>query len=275
MCCSRELTIYLGFHQETIAKTLAEISYFVHPDIVRRIQKYNYENRDSFKDLLNLEHIEEGTRNELMNAYLFKGSDCVFPFVRRHTAQEGSYNNGRFNRLKFYRRESRILDDNEIPRNLWTFLAKGGCYNADRWRDSGLSKFELAHIFNHKWAGNTEAMDSFFVDPKEDFHEAEYMFSSASNVVLIPKGMAKPTDGLQLVQKMFFQRAMDLYGNTIFRSRPDYRLSEEEARLYESLKWLAPYRPDDWEDKLAHLNEYRIERIRGILAQPVDNRNVV
>lgn len=266
MCC-RELKMNLDFQdQKKIAEILARISYFLHPDIISKIQDCNRESKEEFEKILKKSIHDEEVVGRLMDKYLFDGSDCVFPFTRRHIGDEGHIN-GRYDRLKYYTREWAIIDDNEFPRHIWTFLLIDRCFNGERWISSGASNFELAHVFNHKRNGDTTAMDEFFCEPHEDFHKTQYLFTSAANVVMIPKGMAKPTDGLGLVQKMFFQRMMDLYGNSILKSKPEYSLSDEELKLYQNLEWKVPFRPDDWSRKIDDLNKYRIRRIECIMTK--------
>lgn len=265
----KELRVDFDFQdQKRIAGILARISYFLHPDIVSKIQECNRESKEEFEKILKKSIQDEEVVGRLMDKYLFDGSDCVFPFTRRHIGDEGHIN-GRYDRLKYYTREWAIIDDNEFPRHIWTFLLIDRCFNGEKWKNSGASNFELAHVFNHKRNGDTTAMDEFFRVPHEDFHKVQYLFTSAANVVMIPKGMAKPTDALRLVQKMFFQRMMDLYGYSILKSKPEYSLSVEELKLYRNLEWKAPFRPDNWSERIDDLNKYRIRRVEGIMAKHV------
>ena len=66
---------------------------------------------------------------------------------------------------------------------------------------SGLDAFELAHIFGHKIDEKTleKQMFQIFDETKKPYS----LFTSASNVVLIPKGLAKPTDKMDFDKNMF------------------------------------------------------------------------
>jgi len=83
-------------------------------------------------------------------------------------------------------------------------------------------------------------------------------------VVLIPKGFAKPTDGLAAVRVAFFRRYIELYGET---SLPGLRNLDDEAvpKWYGELEWNEPILPPDWEEHLEKLFAYRLERLSKLL----------
>ena len=88
------------------------------------------------------------------------------------------------------------------------------------------------------------------------------LFTSASNVVLIPKGFAKPTDQMINVKKCFYKRHLDLYGNNIigigeFNNSfvPDW-YDEVEC------EWEKPILPIDWKLKIDNLLKYREKHLK-------------
>jgi hypothetical protein len=233
--------------QHNIAKALARVTHHMHPKVVARIREINadHEERARLEAILP-ECIER-------EAWLYPGSACVFPGVRRFV--------GRVKKkqlLKYVPKEGCIIDDNRFPRNLWTFLAIGEHYTGPNWKNSGLSAFELAHIFSHKHEKQELEWEVF----KE--HEKKLkpygLFTCASNTVLIPKGFAKPTDGLPAVRVAFFKRHIDLYGEESLRG---LRSLDPDAipGWYGDLEWNEPILPPGWEENVEKLTAFRFERL--------------
>ena len=85
------------------------------------------------------------------------------------------------------------------------------------------------------------------------------LFTSASNVVLIPKGLAKPTDKMDLIKICFYKRHIDLYGNNLIGL-----IDFEEKKVpewYNEIEWLEPILPKDWEKRIDNLLEYRKQHL--------------
>lgn len=125
-------------------------------------------------------------------------------------------------------------------------------YSGPNWKKSGLNAFELAHIFGHKDDEKELEKEVFKLDSDLKPYA---LFTSASNVVLIPKGFAKPTDKMDSIKTCFYKRHLQLYGNNLVG------LSEfNETKVpewYEKIKWLEPILPENWEGKINNLLEYR------------------
>ncbi len=163
-----------------IAIILAKTSYHIHSKIVEKIVNDNLKFKIEFEKIthrnLNFEH------------YFFEGSDCVFPGTRRNINKEkvDKWKNN------IYEIDGSILNDNTFPRHLWTFLCCNKMYNSFSWKESGLNSFELAHIFSHK--RDEISFDiSCFKNANNEINPYS-LFTSASNTVIIPKGLTKPTD---------------------------------------------------------------------------------
>ena len=238
--------------QKNIALALARVSHHVHPKIVERIRVLNSEYRDSGRLA---EILPEGLN---LDAWLYKGSAAVFPGVRRFVGKVKKKE-----LLRFVPKKGAVIDDNRFPRNLWAFLTVGEPYNGPNWKSSGLSEFELAHIFAHKpkQRGLEEQVFKSFDKTASPFG----LFTCAGNVVLIPKGFAKPTDGLAAVRVAFFKRYIDLYleGNL-----PGLRDLDEEAvpEWYDELEWNEPILPPDWEENVKNLIEFRHEKLAKLFS---------
>jgi len=230
-----------------ICAILAQLSYHIHPKIVELIKVRNNDEQEYFRNLF-LNRIE-------ISNYLFPGSACVFPGVRRYVSGQGkkrSYNHS-------YRA---IIDDNEFPRHLWTYLANGKGYSGPNWHETRLNEFELAHIFTHK-ESEIEPEKAFF-DVVQPELQPYSDFTCACNVVLLPKGTVRPTDNSRAIKAAFYKRYIDLYGEDPLIGRSGFKQSLVPT-WYSKLKWNDPLLPADWRENTDRLLQYRTKRITHIL----------
>ena len=236
--------------QRLVALSLARVCHHAHPKIVERISKANKQEEQEIAEIL--------PREVDITDYLHNGSACVFPGVRRFI--------GRLNKrelLKYIPEKRAIIDDNRFPRHFWTFLVTGQAYSGPTWKRTGLGEFELAHIFSHKTEERKFEERAF---ERVDLTQKPYgLFTCPSNVVLVPKGMAKPTDNLDAVLIAFFKRYSDLYGEGRL---PGLRGLKESTvpEWYGDLKWNEPILPRGWEDSVSELLKYRHARLRQVFA---------
>ncbi|WP_375750027.1 hypothetical protein [Vibrio sp. HN007] len=230
--------------ERELALLLGRITHHIHPDIVKYISEQN----------VNFERVFQSISpwNCTSQNFLYPNSDCVFPGFRRPINSEkiGKWKNN-VNTL-----DGTILNDNTFPRHIWAFLSVNKAYSggsAGMWSSSGLANFELAHVFAHKRAERTLEKEVFkTVDTKT---EPYGLFTSASNVVLIPKGFSKPTDQMKSIKVCFYKRHFDLYGDNVIglggldeRHFPDW---------LDDIQWLEPELPKDWKVKIDNLLDYR------------------
>ena len=239
--------------EKEIAVVLAQLAHFVHPDIVAKIQEHNERERPDFEQLFS-DKIE-------VRDYLFSGSACVFPGVKRRVARRGK-------RFEYNPEERAILDGNRFPRHLWAYLVSGRGYSARMWEDTHLGEFELAHVFAHK-EDEIEVEKKFFDKDKFDACVEPYgNFTCAANVVLLPKGTVRPTDNSETIKSVFFKRYIDLYedvyGETPLNGRGGFKHAEVPG-WYEELQWNEPVLPDNWEKAIDGLLKYRTQRVRALL----------
>ena len=230
-----------------IAVVLAQLAHFVHPEIVAKIREHNEKEYPLFEQLFS-DKIE-------VRDYLFSGSACVFPGVRRRVARRGK-------RQEYSSDEMAILDGNRFPRHLWAYLVSGRGYSAQMWKDTQLDEFELAHVFAHK--KDEAKLENKFFDKFNCCVKPYGNFTCAANVVLLPKGTVRPTDNSTKIKGIFFKRYIDLYGETPLNGRSGFR-DCEVPDWYEELKWNKPCLPDNWEKAVEDLLEYRFKRVRDLL----------
>lgn len=233
--------------ERDICSVLAQLAHHVHPEIVKIIQQRNIEECDYFKNLF------EGKID--VNHYLFKGSACVFPGVKRYVSGQG--------KKKAYNTEYRaIIDDNTFPRHIWCFLENGKTYNGPNWRDSGLGEFELAHVFTHK-ESEIEFEKQFFSTISDNLYPYGD-FSCACNVTLLPKGTVRPTDNSKTIKAAFYKRYVSLYGESPLNGRKGFNESLVPD-WYNELQWNDPELPIGWKSNIERLLKYRTDRITGLL----------
>ncbi len=234
-------------YEKDICKVLSQLSYHIHPDVINVIQDRNRKDYDYFSSLFS-EKID-------IDCYLFDGSACVFPGVRRYISGKG--------KKKSYNVKYRaIIDDNTFPRHIWCVLANGCMYSGPNWKKTGLNQFELAHIFTHK---ETEIdFEKRFFDHVDIQLNPHGDFTCACNVVLLPKGTVRPTDNSKSIKAAFYMRYMDLYGESPLNGRRGFNQSMVPD-WYEELIWNEPPLPKGWKEDIEKLLKYRTQRIAKLL----------
>ena len=234
-------------YERDICVILARLAFHIHPKIINLIQERNHKEYSYFNELFK--------ERVCIADYLFDGSACVFPGVRRYVSGQG-------NRKMYNPEYSAIIDDNTFPRHLWCFLNNGKTYNGPNWKNSGLGEFELAHVFTHK-ESELDLEKRFFntvnasLNPYGDF-------SCACNVVLLPKGTVRPTDNSEAIKAAFYMRYIELYGESPLNGRSGFNKSLIPD-WYSDLKWNEPVLPKDWVDNINKLLEYRTKRLTGLM----------
>jgi len=225
-----------------LAIILAQLAYHISPEISKYIAERNKDEQPFFENLFG--------DNINIGKYLFDGSDCVFPGCRRWDTQKGD-------KRKYNKEYGAIIDDNGFPRHIWCFLYNG---KSSGWKN--FEEFELAHIFAHKETETSSEKSYFknFDDIKSPFAQ----FSSAANVVLLPKGTVRPTDNSTIIKQIFYKRHIDLYTDSTLNGRSEFKY-ESVPDWYSELKWNDPLEPDNWKQNIDDLLEYRTNRIYGIL----------
>jgi hypothetical protein len=230
-----------------ICAVLSRLAHHVHRDIISLIQSRNSEEYAYFSDLF-------GDKIDV-DDYLFEGSACVFPGVRRSISGEG--------KKRAYNPEHKaIIDDNTFPRHIWCYLDNGKGYSSKNWQNPGLGEFELAHVFTHK---KTEVgfEKPFFSEIQNGL--APYgEFTCACNVVMLPKGTVRPTDNSMAIKGAFYKRYVELYGEHPLNGRAGLN-DEFVPEWYGDLKWNEPVLPTNWERNIERLLVYRKSRITHLM----------
>ena len=233
--------------EKELAMLLGRVSHHIHPKIVKLIQSKNKELLNEFKSYCHhkLNYLD----------FFYDGSDCIFPGVRRPINKE----KGAKWKNIINESDGTIFNDNTYPRHIWAFLTIQKSYSSKTWIESGLNAFELAHIFGHK-KDEQELEKKVFKNFDNDFNPYA-LFTSASNIVLIPKGLAKPTDKLESIKLCFYKRHIDLYGQN-FKGIKGFK-EELLPNWYSQIEWLDPILPINWEENIQKLIIYRNNHLRN------------
>ena len=132
-------------------------------------------------------------------------------------------------------------------------------YEGNMWVKSGLEKFELAHIFGHK--KDEKRLEKKVFENYDESRIPYAYFTSASNVVLIPNGLMKPTDSFERIKIAFFKRHIDLYNENKFYAENGFN-EKFIPDWYSEIKWQEPPLPFGWEKKIDNLLRYRRQFLR-------------
>jgi hypothetical protein len=242
--------------EENVAVAIAKVAYFISPKVVKRIAELNRVWYNEFE-----KNFEKRVRSK---HYFYEGSACVFPGVRRQANKDER----KLALKKYHRSVAAIFDDNVFPRHLWCFLCAGKPYSGPLWKTSGLGEFELAHVLPHKIYEHSGVQDWFLKMPNSDpFHG---LFTCAANVILLPKGMARPTDGTAGIRAAVLNRYFDLYGSIYSGGFGGFSLPER-ITWFDKLRWNDPIEPKDWEMRIEKLDAYRRNKISGLLRATLED----
>ena len=178
---------------------------FLHPQIVRQVVDDNSVNRDAWSAELQRIGINP-------DIYLWDGSPCAFPGVRRHA---GSQEIAQFKKQAGDSPERPTdclcLDDNDYPKHLWAYVFTGKPF-----RKRGPRGYQLAHLADHK-AHNNRWREEFAVEsptnPSPDPPPLFGLYTSPSNLAYVPSSFLKPTDFSGTLRALLLSRAYLLYGS--------------------------------------------------------------
>ncbi|MDE0195385.1 MAG: hypothetical protein OXP08_07515, partial [bacterium] len=169
--------------------------------------------------------------------YLWEGSPCVFPGVRRYA---GSTEIAVFRQRASadeVPKQCLALDDNDYPKHLWAFAFTGKPF-----RKRGPDGYQLAHLFDHKEHGN-RWRDELDVPPDAREPVLPYgLFTSAANSAYVPGPFLRPTDFSPDLRGLVQRRALQLYGS-ICRIVPpplSVRPCEDRNWSLDGFHWSAP-----------------------------------
>jgi hypothetical protein len=175
---------------------------FLNPDVVRAVIDDNEHYRESWIEILKSRGIDP-------SAYLWEGSPCAFPGVRRYAgSREIAAHRGHATHNETQKLNALALDDNDYPKQIWSFILRGAQFSK-----FGPEGYALAHLADHKDHGNRFATD-FEVSEEGTGPRPLYgLYTCPTNTVYIPLSLIKPTDFAGTLRALLIRRAHQLYGS--------------------------------------------------------------
>jgi len=174
---------------------------FVSPEIVRRIVSDNDKNRSEWSAKLLGRDVDP-------QIYLWDGSPCAFPGVRRYAGSK---------EIAYFRKHTELkdaeitgavqLDDNSFPKQIWSHVFLG-----KKFANAGPGGYALAHLADHKEHKN-RADEEFELPSAEHKHPLYGLFTCPTNTAYIPNSLIRPTDFSPVIRRLLISRANALYGD--------------------------------------------------------------
>ena len=236
-----------------LAKVTTKYIRFINPEIVRCIVEENENNRESISAALS----SQGINPDL---YLWEKSSCCFPGVRRYAGSS---------EISAYRKRSEIseiedaliLDDNDFPKQLWSFIFRGTQFSK-----FGPAGYSLAHLVDHKKEKNR--MEDEFIFPAGFKFESPFygLYTCATNAVYIPNSLMKPTDFNGQIRNLLVRKALELYQPVCNIIPPYIRVKEnnDDKWCVENFEWAEPV---GTLDNIEAFLEFRRKKLREIITK--------
>lgn len=239
-----------------LARVLARHARFLNPKIVCGLVEDNRKLASDWRTRLE-------QRGVPADAYLWEGSPCAFPGVRRYSgSDEIAIHRGRKGDNGKPRQDALRLDDNDYPKHLWSFLFRGKPF-----QKHGPKGYNLAHLADHKNHNNRAAQD-FVLNPPALSVDGKLhgLFTCATNTVFLPAGLLKPTDFHAEVRGLFIRKAQALYGAfcNIVPPFMSVRECDDSRWSIAAFDWAEPVGDPAQLDPFL---SFRAERMASILAQ--------
>jgi hypothetical protein len=177
---------------------------WLHPALVAALADDNTEESSSWHTVLQRADIGP-------DLYMWPGSACVFPGIRRKV--------GKLEVLGGVGAHSLMLDKsgNHLAHRVWERL--GATQNSFKKAREG---YELVHLFPHQAAEwhklfrqQPEVADSLPAVWREKLaqHGLPGLFSNPANMCFLPSAMVRPTDSRSQLRHVLWQRALQLFGS--------------------------------------------------------------
>lgn len=185
-------------HLKKIFLTISSHIKFINPAIVEAIADDNMKNKTFFMDILVANSINP-------DIYLWDGSPCVFPGVRRFV---GKYEEPKTFVKPNLRGEKQALfvDGNSLPVHFWSYVLRGKKSN-----NQGPTGHALAHLVTHKDYNAQQISDELKLTNEIPNFGLSGLFSAAFNTAYCPTSLMKPTDFNIEIRRVLQQQLIQLY----------------------------------------------------------------
>ena len=188
--------------------------------------------------------------------YLWEGSPCVFPGVRRYI--------GRKERamLRQPAKQCLALDDNDYPKHLWAFAFTGDRFHYGR----APTNYQLAHLFDHKKHRNRWCEELDIPADSKEFVLPYGLFTSAANSAYVPRDYMRPTDFSPKLRSLIQRQAQQLYGKICRIVPPPLAVKpcDDQNWSLDKFEWSEPV---GGIDNVPSFLEFRRDRLRKLLGK--------
>ena len=237
-----------------LAKVLTPLVRFLHPDIVGSVTEDNRKHSERWSSKFTALGVDP-------DIYLWQGSPCAFPGVRRHAGSaEIALLRGKSTTPDTRPPNCLCLDDNTYPKHLWAFVFTGKPF-----RNQGPKGYQLAHLADHKEYKNRwdqEFMTEGSVDPPPLMG----LFTSPGNTAYVPLHFLKPTDFTGPLRALLLGKAYQLYGG-VCRLAPPPLNEKTVAYSAWSPKNFAWSEPVGTMENISDFLVFRRKRIEELIAK--------
>lgn len=180
-----------------LAQVTCKYVRFLSPTIIQAIIEDNSNQYEIWKSALSA----KGINPEL---YIWEQTPCCFPGIRRHAGSK---------EIAAFRKHSELesienafcLDDNDYPKQLWSFVFRGKQFSK-----FGPAGYSLAHLIDHKEYGNRMSNELKFTASQYE-HPFFGLYTCPTNTVYIPNALLKPTDFNSQIRNLLLRKAFSLY----------------------------------------------------------------
>jgi hypothetical protein len=234
-----------------LAKLTTPYIRFLHPDIVRFIVSDNQRQSERWEARLAKRGVDP-------SLYLWEGSPCAFPGVRRYAGGAEIAQH----RKKLTATEppdnAIALDDNSYPKQIWSYVFLG-----KRFPNHGPVSYSLAHLVDHKNYKNRVHTE---FDSLGNRQLPTYfgLYTSPANTVYMPTGLIRPTDFCFSLRNLIQRKADEIYGSFCKLLPPhlSIRAGESDAWSLDSFDWCEPVGKSE---HVPAFLEYRNKQMEGLL----------
>jgi hypothetical protein len=180
-----------------VIKKITKYVKFIDPKIIQALTIENNKRITYFKEML-LKHDVDSSQ------YIWSNSAFTFPGVRRHVGRDeiSNYKHKPLSKENTKEKGTIYIDDNDFPKHLWAYIMTG-----KKFSKKGPSKYQLAHILDHKVYNNRLQEEWKVSEPIK----LPGLFTVATNLCYIPSDFIKPTDFNANMRKMLAAKAWQLY----------------------------------------------------------------
>jgi len=185
-----------------LARITTKYFRFLHPDIVQAVVEDNELHTMDWSARLAEHQVDP-------EAYLWPKSACAFPGIRRYAgSREIAEFRGHRNEKTEKPADAIRLDDNDFPKQIWSFVFRG-----KKFPKHGPIGYSLAHLADHKQYKNRFEEDFRFERTGNEPTKPLFgLYTSAANGVYVPSNLIKPTDFAGSFRNLLMRKAESLYG---------------------------------------------------------------